>query len=64
MANSKIIIQSVSIRGNEADAVASLKFIILSVTRMATTKNINQSKISEVKKQTWSESEIYYSKRY
>jgi len=34
------------------------------VTRMATTKNINQSKISEVKKQTWSESEIYYSKRY
>ena len=38
MANSKIIIQSVSIRGNEENAGASLKFIILNVTRYTNLK--------------------------
>ena len=40
MRNLKIIIQSESIRGNKADSVASLKFIILSVTRMANLKSL------------------------
>ena len=43
MRNLKIIIQSESIRSNEADSGASLKFIILGVTRMRNLKIINQS---------------------
>ena len=42
IANWKIIVQSENIRGNKADSVASLKFIILNVTRYTNLKTTIQ----------------------
>ena len=48
--NLKNIIQSESIRGNEADSGASLKFIILGATRIANIKSLYKVKVLEVMK--------------
>ena len=59
MANLKNIVQSESIRGNEADSGASLKFIILGVTRVANLKIIIQSESIRGNEDVY-EFEIYY----
>ena len=58
----KIIVQSESIRGNEENAGASLKFIILGVTRMRNLKIIFQSESIRGNEENVCESEIYYSR--
>ena len=59
----KIIIQSESIRSNEADSGASLKFIILWVTRIGNQKVIAHSESIRGKKRRCSKFEGYYSRR-
>ena len=46
----RIINSKLSLRRSEADAVASLKFIILGVTRVANIKSLHKVKVSEVMK--------------